>query len=212
MPTTTRTPWIPPVGVTPLDRRNIRTNFEADIPAVLAWLQTKYTGATVDGLNITGRDTGNTYYVQQPLGGSTYTLTKLIKQPEFDALKARVTAVESATPGGFPAEFDHTETITGLAPAAHVDIQVSIPTNRLYGLFVEVTGLSGAQTAFVQMFGDSALTETQYSANFAVSTSQDTAQAWRYRSRAADHILHLRVTNTGPTPVTAQVTFKVEPF
>ena len=104
--------WVAPSNVTPIDRRNIRTANEADIPDVLAWLKTKHTGDTVDGVFITGKDSQNTYYVQQALDG-TITREKLIKQTEFDLLKARVTTVEAGSGGGISSVHTDGATITG---------------------------------------------------------------------------------------------------
>jgi hypothetical protein len=205
--------WTPPTGVIPLDRRNIRTANEADLQAVLAWLTTKYSGAVADGVFITGNDTLNTYYVRHVSGGP-FQMERMLKQRDYDALSGRISTLESAPgSGATPEEFDYTSGPLTIAPGATVDIPVTIPTNRLYGLFVGMNNLSGSQTTFVQMFGDAAKTEIQYSANFTVAQPNDTSQAWRYRSRAKDNVMHLSIKNTSSTAIsTATITIKVEPF
>jgi hypothetical protein len=112
-----------------------------------------------------------------------------------------------------PSEFNYTTAPLTINSNLVLDLPIPVPSNRMYGISVYVTGLTGVQTCFVQIFGDTARTEVQYSANFTTASSSDTAQAWRYRSRAEDKTLHLRVTNTGSSALgNVQISFKAEPF
>ncbi len=89
--------WVPPAGVTPADRRNPNTAFEADLPAMLDWLSSRYSGGHVLGLIVTARDTGHTYRVDGKDANGNYRLTRLLTEEDVAALRV----VTRDTPDGW---------------------------------------------------------------------------------------------------------------
>lgn len=88
----------------------------------------------------------------------------------------------------------------------------SISYNRLYGVRLEINGLTSSQTADVRMFGDAALTDEQYLASFTDSDNVDDAQAWRYRDRDKNNEFRLQVENTSGDSIDVSLTIRAEPF
>ena len=93
-----------------------------------------------------------------------------------------------------------------------VDWVESVPTKRLYGVYVGISGLTETDTVTIEFFGDDGYTDLQYVADFTFELDEDTAQAWRYRTRTATNEIKIRATNTGPQSVTITLTIRAEPF
>lgn len=121
-------------------------------------------------------------------------------------------AVESHLNNFLPEEENITTTTETITPESTSLWTESISYNRLYGVRVEITGLTSGQTANVRMFGNSALTNVQYLAEFTETQSVDDAQAWRYRDKDENKELRLQVENTSGADITVSLTIQAEPF
>lgn len=74
---------------------------------------------------------------------------------------------------------------------------ISLSHARLYGVKVELFGLTPGQSATVRFFGDSENgSDLQYEANFTDAEPEDTAQAWRYRNRNLSNEMYVQIENT----------------
>jgi hypothetical protein len=116
------------------------------------------------------------------------------------------------TPGVIPDRWLYTTSLQSLSSGQTIDLDIVIPTIRLYGVSVTVTGLQALQNVSVMLFGDAAKTVRQYSANFLVELASDTSQAWMYRNLDGAKVLHCRIVNTGITSTAVSVSFVAEPF
>lgn len=114
-----------------------------------------------------------------------------------------------------PGLFDYTTGTLVVAEGSHVIENIDIPFDRLYGVFVEVVGLTEGQEVQVEFLGGTpggVNEDVQYEAEFTSDLSADTSQAWRYRDNLSSKTLHARITNTAGG--TANITLNViaEPF
>jgi hypothetical protein len=93
---------------------------------------------------------------------------------------------------------------------------LDLPSNRVYGVSVTASGLTGAQTMRVEFFstgGIGTFSDSLYVANMTVSNSVDQTQAWYYRDKQSTKKMRIRLTNTGAGSLSAVgLTVVVEPF
>lgn len=125
----------------------------------------------------------------------------------FTAVKDAVDVLET-----LPDDIEIISAPQTIAVGDTVNYVESISHNRLYGVYVAISGLLEGETATVEFFGDDARTNLQYVAEFTDVLFEDTAQAWRYRDRESNNELKIRITNTGLAEITVTLTIRAEPF
>jgi hypothetical protein len=172
------------------------------------------TSGFVTGL--AGRTAGEIYYLT-PTPGTLTTTT-----PTADILRAAYIAVSSTEvyiinqfPQVLNVEPSQFSIITNTLNLAALQIQtftMDIPSNRFFGVSIEVTGLGSGETCKIQLSENGAHTMPYYVGNFTNALPIDNSQGWIYRDGTSTRKLNVKVENTTTSAIVIQVRFKGEPF
>ena len=115
--------------------------------------------------------------------------------------------------GGAPSRYTYTTPNLAIPSGTILDIEIPLPSTRVYGIQVSVEGIPSNQALSLMMFGDSNRTLSEYRSEFTDSLKTDTAQAWMYRNLDNENKMHVRLTNImARTYSDIFVTIVVEPF
>lgn len=112
-----------------------------------------------------------------------------------------------------PALFTHQTTEVPIPPGESFTWEIPLPAPRLFGIIVELLGLSFSEdeTVTVSLLDASTSEEPQYVANFTGMMSIDDSQGWRFRSDLTP-TLFIKAENTSEMELSVSVRIVLEPF